>query len=107
LRRVQRKLVSPAPHRPALWARLRSVWRHLPKGGVLGFCDVNPGVVKASGGRRYPAAKRLVWARHHKSRGTLYLLAAYEVRTGRVRWLCLPATDSPQVCAVRRGVRRG
>jgi hypothetical protein len=87
-------------------ARLRSVWRHLPKGGVLVFFDAKPVVVKAYGGRRSTAVKRLVLARHQTIRGKFYLFAAYEVRTGRARWMFLPAKDSPQVCAFMRRVRR-
>jgi hypothetical protein len=55
---------------------------------------------------RPTATKRLVLARHQKIRGKLYLFAAYEVRTGRVRWMFLPAKDSPQVCAFMRRVHR-
>ena len=85
-RRVERKLISHDPRRLAILARIRLVWRHLPRNGVLLFFDVQPIPVKAYGGRRFTSAKRLVLERAHKTRGFFYLFVAYEVNTGRRRW---------------------
>ena len=60
LLRVQRKLISADPQRPAILARVRWTWCHLPDEDVLLFFDMQPIVVKAYGGRRYTSAKRLV-----------------------------------------------
>ena len=52
LRRVQRKLLSQDPQRRAILSRLRVIWRHRPKQGILLFFDVKVIAVKAYGGRR-------------------------------------------------------
>jgi transposase len=107
LRQVQRKLVSSDPRRHAILARLRAVWRHLPSDGVLLFFDVQPIVVKAYGGRRFTAAKRLVLPRPQKTRGRFYLFSPYDVRSGRLFWDFLPGKSAEYVCRFMRRVRRG
>jgi len=67
--RVQRKLISHDPQRPAIMARIRRIWRQLPRRGRLLFFDVKPVAVKAYGGRRYTSAKKLVLPRAQKTRG--------------------------------------
>jgi len=98
LRRVERKLVTHDPRRRAILARIRWVWRHLPRRGVWLFFDVQPMPVKAYGGRRFTAAKRLVLEKAQKTRGFFYLFAAYEVNTGRRRWAFSDGKSSEQVC---------
>lgn len=75
-RRVQRKLLSPDPQRPAILARIPGVFRHLPTAGHLLFFDVKPVAVKSYGGRRYTSAKRLVLARNQKTCGRFYLFVS-------------------------------
>ncbi len=53
--------------------RLRAWWRHRPRRAILAFFDVQPITVKAYGGRRYTTEKRLVLARHQKTRDRFYL----------------------------------
>lgn len=86
--------------------RLRWLWRHLPRNGVLLFFDVQPIAVKAYGGRRYTSAKRLVLARAQKTRGRFYLFLVYDVGSGRSRWAYLPGKSSKYVCQFMRQVRR-
>lgn len=99
-------MISSDPQRPAILARLRAVWRHLPPRGRLLFFDVKPVTVKAYGGRRYTSAKRLVLARHQKTRGRFYLFLLYDVVSGRTHWAYQPAKDSTQICAFMRRVRQ-
>ena len=86
--------------------RLRWLWRHLPRTGVLLFFDVQPIAVKAYGGRRYTSAKRLVLARAQKTRGRFYLFLVYDVGSGRSRWAYMPGKSSKYVCQFMRQVRR-
>jgi hypothetical protein len=81
-------------------------WRDLPPGGVLGFFDVQPITVKAYGGRRYTAARRLVLDRRQKTRGRFYLFLLYDATTGRVRWQFRPGKGAVDVCAFMRRMRR-
>jgi transposase len=106
LRRVQRKLLSTDPQRPAILSRIRQIWNHLPTTGVLLFFDVKPVFVKAYGGRRYSSAPRLVLPRQQKTRGKFYVFAAYDVRTGRVRWAFLEGKSSSFVIRFLRQIRR-
>ena len=76
LRRIERKLLSDDPNRPVILHRLRSWWRHRPRGAILAFFDIQPITVKAYGGRCYTTAKRLVLQRNQKTRGRFYLLPA-------------------------------
>ena len=87
-------------------SRIRQIWKHLPKNGVLLFVDVKPVYVKAYGGRRYTSAARLVLPRQQKTRGRFYVFAAYEVNTGRVRWAFLDGKSSPFVIRFLRQIRR-
>lgn len=105
-RRVQRKLISSDPQRPAILGRIRLIWRHLPHQGVLIFLDVQPITVTAYGGRRYTAAKRLVLPRQQNTKGRCSLCAIYEVNTGRTRWAFLSGKSSEYVCQCMRQVRR-
>ena len=66
------------------------------------FFDVQPIAVKAYGGRRYSSAKRLVLAKHQKTRGFFYLFAVYDVKHGRVHWAFYPSKDSAAVCRFMR-----
>lgn len=86
--------------------RLRAVWRHLPKHGILVFFDVKPITVKAYGGRRFTAAKRVVLARHQPTRGLFYLFGLYDVKHGKVHWAFLPGKSSLSVCRFMRHLRR-
>lgn len=108
---MQRKFLSHDPHRPAILARIRRVWKHLPRRGVLLFFDVQPISVKAYGGRRYTSAPRLVLEKKQKTRGLFYLFDLYDVRSGRCHWAFLPGKSAAQVCRfmhrVRRWYRRG
>ena len=56
-RRVQRKRSRPDPQRQAILARIRYLWRHRPRQGLLLFFDVKVIPVKAYGGRRYTREK--------------------------------------------------
>jgi DDE superfamily endonuclease len=105
LRHVQRKLISHDPQRRAILARIRAVWRQLPRNGVIVFFDIQPIAVKAYGGRRYTSAKRLVLERYQKTRGFFYLFALYDAKQGRVRWAFYPSKDSEHVCRFMRRVR--
>ena len=102
---MQRKLVSHDPQRNAILARIRAVWRHLPRNGVLIFFDIKPIAVKAYGGRRYTSAKRLVLERYQKTRGFFYLFALYDVKQGRVRWAFYLSKDSQCVCRFMQRIR--
>jgi len=90
----------------AILARIRAIWRHLPRGGHLLFFDVKPVTVKAYGGARYTSARRLVLGRRQKTRGRFYLFLVYEVGCGKVHWAFLPGKDSTWVCRFMRQVRR-
>lgn len=105
-RRVQRKLVSQDPQRPAILARLRWIFRHLPTGGRLLFFDVKPIAVKAYGGKRYTSAKRLVLARNQKTHGYFYLFVSYDAASGRVRWMFSPGKGTPYVQQFMRRLRQ-
>lgn len=94
LRRIQRKLISSDPQRPAILARIRWRWRHLSQHGVVLFFDVKPVVVKAYGGRQYTAKKRLVLERRQKTRGLFYLFLSYDLQSGRVHWAFYPGKNS-------------
>ena len=106
MRRVERKLLSTDPQRPAILSRIRQIWKRLPQNGVLLFFDVKPVFVKAYGGRRYTSAARLVLARQQKTRGKFYVFAVYEVHTGRVRWAFLDGKSAPFVIRFLRQIRR-
>ena len=106
LRRVQRKLISADPQRPAILARIRWTWCHLPDEGVLLFFDVQPIVVKAYGGRRYTSAKRLVLEKQQKTRGRFYLFLLYDVCSGSVHWAFYPGKDSSYVGQFMQRIRR-
>jgi transposase len=104
--RVQRKLISHDPQRRAILARIKYVFKHLPPQGVLLYFDVKPVAVKAYGGRRFSAAKRLVLERYQKTRGFFYLFTLYDVNSGRVRWRYYSSKDSDRVCLFMHQVRR-
>jgi hypothetical protein len=106
LRRVKRKLLSQDPQRRAILSRLRVIWRHRPKQGILLFFDVKVIAVKAYGGRRYTAAKQLVLAQQQKTRGKFYLFLLYEVNSGRTHWAFMPGKSSNEVCQFMKRVRR-
>jgi hypothetical protein len=74
--------------------------------GVLLFFDVQSIAVKARGGRRYTAARRLVLERRQRTRGRFYLFAAYDATTGRVHWRFHAGKGAQDVAAVLRAVRR-
>ena len=105
-RRVRRKVISDDPQRQAILGRIRLIWRHLPRNGVLLFFDVKPIVVKAYGGRRYSLAKELILPRRQKTRGKFYLFAIYEVDSGRIRWAYMSGKSSEYVCRFMQKVRR-
>jgi hypothetical protein len=106
LRRVRRKLVSTDPRRRAILRRLRSLWRHRPRGSLLVFFDVQPITVKAYGGRRYTSASRLVLPSPQKTRGRFYLFLIYEVNRGVVHWAFLSGKGAVDVCRFMRRLRR-
>ena len=103
---MQRKLLSQDPQRPAILARLRWIFWHLPTGGRLLFFDVKPIAVKAYGGRRYTAVKRLVLLRNQKTRGYFYLFVSYDAESGQVHWLFLPGKSAQYVSQFMRRLRR-
>jgi len=103
---VRRKLLSQDPQRPAILARIRWVFRHLPRHGRLLFFDVKPIAVKAYGGRRYTSAKRLVLPRNQKTRGRFYLFTCYDALDGKVHWQFLPGKGAQYVCQFMRHLRR-
>jgi hypothetical protein len=103
---VKRKLISHDPQRRAILSRIRLIWRHLPRNGVLLFFDVKPIAVKTYGGRRYTSARKLVLPRQQKTRGFFYLFLLYEANSGRTRWAFAKAKDSQQICRFMRRVRR-
>ena len=70
------------------------------------FFDEQPIAVKAYGGRRYTAAKRLILSRGQKTRGRFYLFVAYEVTSGRRRWAFYAQKRSAQVCHFMKQIRR-
>ncbi len=105
-RHIQRKLICADPQRPAILARIRALGRHLPPGSHLLFFDVKPVTVKAYGGARYTAQRRLVLGRRQRTRGRFYLFLVYEVTSGKVHWRHLPGKDSTWVCRFMRQVRR-
>jgi hypothetical protein len=85
--------------------RLRSWWRHRPRGAILAFFDIKPIAVKAYGGRCYTTAKRLVLQRNQKTRGRFYLYLLYEVNHGRVHWAFFPGKGAAHVCRFMRKIR--
>jgi hypothetical protein len=99
-------LHSRDPQRPAILARIRGIWRHLPRNGVLLFYDYQSIAVKAYGGRRYTSARRLTMDRRQKTRGRFYLFVLYDVKSGRVHWAFLPGKSSHYVCQFVRRIRR-
>jgi transposase len=103
---VQRELRSRDPRRPAILARIRGIWRHLPPRGVLLFFDVQPIAVKTYGARRYTSARRLAVGARQKTRGFFYLFVTYDVRSGRTHWAFQSGKSSRQVCQFLRRVRR-
>ncbi len=105
-RKVQRKLISSDPRRPAILASIRWLWKHLPADGRLLFFDAKPIAVKAYGGARYTSQKRLVLPLWQKTHGFFYLFAVYEVNVGRLHWAFYPSKDSSCVCQFMQRVRR-
>lgn len=99
-------MISQDPQRPAILARIRWIFRHLPAEGRLLFFDVKPIAVKAYGGRRYTSAKRLVLTRNQKTRGRFYLFVIYDAVSGAVHWRFLPGKSAKHVCQFMRRVRR-
>jgi hypothetical protein len=87
-------------------ARIRQIWRHLPRRGRLLFFDVKPVAVKAYGGRRYTSAKKLVLSRAQKTRGLFYLFVAYDALDGRVYWAFYPGKSARYVCQFMHRLRR-
>jgi len=102
---MQRKLLSQDPQRPAILARLRWIFRHLPTGGHLVFFDIKPIAVKAYGGRRYTSAKRLVLLRNQKTHGLFYLFVSYDTVSGQVHWMFLPGKGAIYVSRFMRRLR--
>src|SRR5262249_24070666 len=94
------------PQRLAILRRIRAIWRHLPRGGVLLFLDVKVVPVRAYGGRRYTSARRLILPRKQKTRGKFYLFVLYEAHRGRCRWAFFPGKGAVYVCRFLRRVRR-
>jgi len=105
LEHLRRLLKKQDPQRPAILARIRRVFQHLPPNGVMVFFDVKPVTVKAYGGRRW-SSHRLVLRKYQKTRGRFYLFALYDVPSGRVRWRYYHGKDSIAVCRFMRQVRR-
>lgn len=103
---MQRKLISRDPQRLTILARIRRIWRQLPRQGRLLFFDVKPVAVKAYGGHHYTSAKRLVLARAQKTRGRFYLFVAYDAVQGRVYWAFYPGKSARYVCQFMRRLRR-
>jgi transposase len=103
---VRRKLLSNDPQRRSILRRLKGLWRHRRRGGVLAFFDVQPVTVKAYGGRRYTREAQLILPAKQKTRGRFYLFALYEVNRGRVRWAFYPGKGARHVCRFMRRVRR-
>jgi hypothetical protein len=87
-------------------ARIRRIGRQLPRRGRLIFFDVKPVAVKAYGGRRYTAAKKLVLSRAQKTRSLFYLFVAYDAIQGRVYWSFFPGKSARYVCQFMRRLRR-
>lgn len=73
---------------------------------MLVFFDEQPIAVKAYGGRRYTAAKRLILDRVQKTREFFYLFVAYEVNTGRRRWAFYAGKSSTYICRFMEQIRR-
>ncbi len=90
----------------AILARIRAIWRHLPRGAHLLFFDVKPVTVKAYGGSRYTSEERLVLGRPQKTRGRFYLFLVYDLASGKVHGAFLPGKCSTYVCRFMRQVRR-
>ena len=86
--------------------RLRGIWRHLPKNGVLLFFDVKPVYIKAYGGRRWTDQQRPVLPKQQRTRGKFYIFLGYDVATGRRRWAFYDGKATPFVCRFMRQVRR-
>jgi transposase len=106
LRRVRRKLLSTDPQRRAILRRLKGLWRHRRRGGLLAFFDVQPITVKAYGGRRYTRETQLLLPAKQKTRGRFYLFTMYEVNHGRVRWAFYAGKGAEYVCRFMRRVRQ-
>jgi transposase len=87
-------------------SRLRAVYRHLPKNGLLIFFDIKTVVVKAYGGYCWTRDKRPTLRRQQKTRGRFYLFLIYDVRSGKVHWAFMPGKSSRFVCQFMRQVRR-
>ena len=102
---MQRKLLSQDPQRPAILARLRWIFKHLPTGGHLIFFDIKPVAVKAYGGRRYTTAKRLILLRNQKTYGRFYLFTSYDAVDGKAHWMFLPGKNSAYVSLFMRQLR--
>ena len=98
--------MSDDPQRLAILSRLRSIWRHLPRRGVLLFFDVQPLAVKAYGGGRWTRAQRLVLPKQQRTRGFFYLFLCYDTATGTRHWAFFPGKGTPYVCRFMRRVRR-
>jgi transposase len=103
---VRRKLLSNDPQRRAILRRLKGLWRHRRRGGLLAFFDVQPITVKAYGGRRYTREAQLLLPAKQKTRGRFYLFTMYEVNQGRVRWAFYAGKGAEYVCQFMRRVRR-
>jgi transposase len=103
---VQRKLISQDPQRPAILARLRWIFKHLPTGGHLILFDIKPVAVKAYGGRCYTTAKCLTLVRNQKTRGRFYLFTSYDVVDSKAHWMFLPGKNSAYVSRFMRQLRR-
>jgi hypothetical protein len=87
-------------------ARIRRIWRQLPRQGRLLCFDVKPVAVTAYGGRRYTAAKKLVLSRAQKTRGLFYWFVAYDAIQGRVYGGFFPGKSARYVCQFMRRLRR-
>ncbi len=70
------------------------------------FFDVKSIAVKAYGGGRYSAARRLLLPRRQKTRGRFYLFLAYDVESGSAHWDYRPGKDSRQVGRFMQRVRQ-
>lgn len=88
-------------------ARISYVIRHLVRGSVVLFLDENgPITVKRYGGYRWTTEKRLILPKYQKTRGKFYLLAAYDLFQGRVRWAFDEHETSAEFIAFLRQIRR-
>jgi hypothetical protein len=99
-------MVSTDPQRWAILRRIRWLWRHRPRGGILLFFDIKPVPVKTYGGRKYTRARKLSRPARQKTRGFFYLLSCYEFNTGRVHWAFSWSKNARAVSGFMRRVRR-